>query len=122
MSTRAQIKIKGYPVLIYKHSDGYPDGVLPIIEPYMKKFLDNRGIDKEYAIARLMMRFGVVDKEHHEEMHRHDPDTFDNESFIGYGLSTELHGDIEFLYIIDLENQKINIVDRFGEVSIRFFG
>lgn len=117
MSTRAQIKIKDYPVMIYKHSDGYPEGVLPTVKPYMRKFVNNRGNDKEYAIARLMMHFGVVDKEWREKMHRENPNMFSEESFVGYGLTTELHGDIEYLYIIDLEIKSIEVVDVWAEES-----
>lgn len=118
MSTRAQIKIKDYDVTIYKHSDGYPQGVIPSLRAYLGKFVKNRGNDKEYAIARILMNFALLEKEYREKM----PSPFNEESFTGWGLCTDLHGDIEYLYIVDLECRKIEIVDTvLDESSIVFF-
>jgi len=51
MSTRCQIKIKDSKeknyadgnIHIYKHCDGYPSGVLPLLVPFVKRFFKERG-------------------------------------------------------------------------------
>lgn len=44
MSTRAQIVVEGIEeVKFYKHSDGYPEGVLPVLEPFVQGFLQKEG-------------------------------------------------------------------------------
>lgn len=101
MSTRCQIVIKDgesfNPIKIYKHSDGYPNGVLPTLEPFIKDFVVNRGPDVEYCLAQIVRHFAVKD------FVRNDKKEVPSSSrYIGWGLDTELHGDIEFLYIVDL--------------------
>jgi hypothetical protein len=63
MSTRAQIVVEGMEeVKFYKHSDGYPEGVLPVLEPFLKGFLKRRGYwNPEYLLARMVMAFGLTD-------------------------------------------------------------
>ena len=61
MSTRCQIGIytsekdplEAPRVLIYRHNDGYPEGILAYIEDYVAEFMAARGSDPEYLAARL---------------------------------------------------------------------
>lgn len=92
MSTRAQIVIMEddntvYPVKIYKHYDGYPEGVIPILAPFTLEFAQGRGADPEYFIAQCLGRFARAD---------YGPG---GANYTGWGLCTEYHGDIEYLYI-----------------------
>lgn len=88
MSTRCQIVVMEnettmYPVKIYKHCDGYPEGVLPTLEPFAQEFARDRGNDPEYMAAQIVRRFAVDGS---------------RDSFTGWGLCTEWHGDIEYAY------------------------
>ena len=103
MSTRAQIgiyksskkKISKPDVLLYKHSDGYPDGVIPIIEPFLKRFDAERGIaDTEYCGAWLSH---ALVEESIENMKKWFPKK-DGKSFLGHGICKNFHEDIEYFY------------------------
>jgi hypothetical protein len=134
MSTRCQIgiyrkketDIKEYEVLLYRHSDGYPSGVLPDIMPFLENFKKTRGIDDtEYAGARLMQYMtNLCDKNEiewaEERMKRNGNNTQSTindakqikqlKSFgstTGYGISKEFHGDIEFFYKINPETIQV---------------
>lgn len=95
MSTRCQIVVmetetKMYPVKIYKHCDGYPEGVLPELVPFAKAFASNRGNDPEYMAAQIVRAFALLDG--------HDNYLRAVESFTGWGVSTFWHGDIQYAY------------------------
>lgn len=106
MSTRSQIKLKNSTdnIHIYKHSDGYPEGVLPVLVPFVKDFMENRGYDECYLLAQIIRRFAIV--QHLEDIafdlkHPNLPKTNHMYSFLGWGLDCEKHGDIQYLYEID---------------------
>lgn len=90
MSTRCKIvmieKGKLYRVQIYKHCDGYPSGVLPILLPFLDRFSKERGNDSEYCLAQIVREFAV--KEPPKDM-------------LGWGLDTAFHGDEEFVYVVE---------------------
>lgn len=55
MSTRSTIKIEGVNFAkVYKHSDGYPEGMLGWLEAFNTSFNTNRGDDPEYKFAQLL--------------------------------------------------------------------
>lgn len=87
MSTRCQIgfyekeemDLNKFELLIYRHSDGYPEGVLPELLPVLKDFDKNRGLDDlEYASAWVVAKF--------------------KDNYLNIGISRDFHGDIEYLY------------------------
>ena len=95
MSTRCQIgiydeseaKTHEPDALLYKHSDGYEEGTLPILKEFHKKFRESRGFfDAEYFAARLIQHL------------TNDADYAD--SMTGYGISKSLHADIEYYYAV----------------------
>jgi hypothetical protein len=92
MSTRAQIQVEGSKVLVYKHCDGYPDGkhgVLAWLEPFVARFMKHRGFDVDYMTARIVeagIAKDVVDG--------------DDNGATGWGVDTEIHGDIAYLYTV----------------------
>ncbi len=58
MSTRCQIIVKGNDeVKIYKHCDGYPEGILPVLTDLLQQFIYERGDDPEYCVAQIIMAF-----------------------------------------------------------------
>lgn len=55
MATRATIKIEGVTFArVYKHYDGYPEGMLPWLEEFNQSFAEARGDDPEYKFAQLL--------------------------------------------------------------------
>lgn len=113
MSTRSQIgiyadkknKIDQPYTVLYKHSDGYIEGTLPLLEEFAKKFKTNRGFfDEEYFGARLIQFLTNQSDDHlkkWQEQRRKETDIspFD---MCGYGICGDkmLHGDIEYYYAI----------------------
>ena len=100
MSTRCQIHVKGSPILIYKHCDGYPEGVLPVLKPFAKEFAKKkkkkkRGEDPDYCLAQIIRAFAIEDYINSPEF------TPKKGYFTGWGVDTCIHADIEFLYVVD---------------------
>lgn len=56
MGTRALIFAEDSDVVIYRHWDGYPDGVLPELEPIVKEFFDIRGHEPDMLLANICYR------------------------------------------------------------------
>lgn len=112
MSTRSQIKYKDSKnnIYIYKHSDGYPEGVLPVLVPFVADFFKFRGDDECYFLAQLIRRFAVVDYLYNEKRAKKHPEIYGKREggvyeFLGWGLDCEQHGDIEYLYEVDKTGQ-----------------
>jgi poly-D-alanine transfer protein DltD len=107
MSTRCQIKVEGEKVLFYKHSDGYPDGVLPTLEDIVAKFKAARGFfDGAYLLARIGQRFMNDSQAHHTAIRKAwvaqgmKVSTQDDFDVTGYGYDTVIHSDIKYLYTV----------------------
>jgi hypothetical protein len=118
MSTRAQIQIEGSDVLIYKHQDGYPEGVLPTLKPFVDSFFQNRGYDPAYFTARCVAAFAAsYEKERAEWRARVERETpglaksygLDRPDFLSLGVDTSVHGDIEYFYHVSKD----------GEITVR---
>jgi len=105
MLTRCQIgfyaqktdKLKNPLVLIYKHSDGYEEGILPQLIEFHKLFIDSRGYDEEYYPARLIQFLTNHSDKELASFTDRDKKIVD---LLGYGISQGLHGDIEYYYAI----------------------
>jgi len=118
MSTRAQIKVKGSEVMIYKHSDGYPSETLPTLIGTMQTFIKERGNEPDYALAQIMRAFARRDEKRRQEKLAKD-DVFskyyEKQQMTGWGLDTVRHGDIEFLYTVDLSKGVVIVETGYGE-------
>lgn len=120
MSTRAQILILDknidyknsykYPqelihycyCLFYIHCDGYPEGLGKDLEDYIKSNgAQTRLNDVEYLSANILPYLKDTTRKDMEKEH----------DYTGFGISKEIHGDIEYLYIINLHDYKIICVD-----------
>ena len=96
MSTRANIMVEGSNVVIYKHYDGYPEGVLPVLIPFLKDFHKDRGMDEEYMVCQIVRAFAVEEGLAGEDDHVKEVDVK-----LGWGLDVGLrHADIEYLYVV----------------------
>jgi hypothetical protein len=116
MSTRSQIgfykrkpkqnELKEWESLIYRHSDGYPTGVLPDIIPFLKWWKSKRGInDLEYCAARLLQWLCNEYDKHSKEFEKQIGKTAlsndgDYTGIYGHGICKGFHGDIEYYYAI----------------------
>lgn len=97
MSTRCQVGIysnkeqnQDQPnVLIYRHTDGYPEGILSEITDYVDEFIAERGDDPEYLAARLTAMLCETCPS------------------IGVGGPDCKHTDIEFYYRVDGDTGKV---------------
>lgn len=115
MSTRCNIAFyeneeKGFEefeALIYKHSDGYPDGVLPFLVPFVQKFLSVRGFDVEYLSARALQHFANETDKGLEEYRREQGDEVETFEVLGFGICKDFHGDIEYLYCVYPDKIKV---------------
>jgi len=55
MATRATIKIEGVKFAkIYKHYDGYPEGMTEWLTAFNSEFVKSRGEDSAYKFAELL--------------------------------------------------------------------
>ena len=105
MSTRTQIVVEGNEkVKIYKHSDGYPSGVLPTLQKLLPLFQKNRGFDPEYLTAHISYAFIQESIDSMREYRKEFPNrggVDEGPSFTGHGLDTQFHSDIEYLYRVN---------------------
>jgi hypothetical protein len=108
MSTRCQIafyekdekNLNNFETLIYKHHDGYPENMIPLLLPFLQKFNKERGLsDIEYASARLLQYMCNESDKSNEEF-RKIYKMINGADFLGYGICKDFHGDIEYLYAI----------------------
>lgn len=99
MSTRCQIgfynagetDLTKWDALLYRHCDGYPEGVLPDLQPFLMRFSKERGLeDIEYLAARTLVHLAG-----------------DNTSLTGFGICKKFHGDIEYFYAICSSGVKV---------------
>ena len=117
MSTRSQIAfyeegekdLEKHKALIYRHSDGYPEGVIPDILPFLQWWLKRQGLnDIEYASARLLQYLCNLHDKHTVEFgkqySRLGKEVEDIEKgftgIYGHGICKDFHSDIEYLYAI----------------------
>ncbi len=139
MSTRCQIgiygkegvtELKNWDALIYRHSDGYPSGVLPDIMPFLAYFDRVRGVDDtEYVSARLLQYMANLYDRQAIEWHaqggisglrspRRDTEIEDTKKYagtLGHGISKQFHWDIEFYYAISKDGVRVYEVIGFDE-------
>ena len=119
MSTRCQIEFssiwenekkekKTESILIYRHSDGYPEGVIPDLKNFLK-WNGNRITDIEYTAANFI----YWSKRNTEEWMAKDkwfkerglnkwnePQDYNSPLLIGFGIceKDDFHMDIEYFY------------------------
>lgn len=105
MSTRANVKITdsfGDELWFYKHSDGYPESTMPTLEKFLAKVKSGKIRDNAMQASGWLV---VMGNEEHKEI---DPQLM-SWKVGAYEPTTGIHGDIEYLYHIDLEKKTITV-------------
>lgn len=99
MSTRANIIISDDVacVYFYRHADGYPEETMKSLKDFVKGYSSGQ------------LRRNVIQSSGWLVLHGHDEYKGDCQAWkVGaYEPTTEIHGDIEFLYEIDLANGEL---------------
>ena len=106
MSTRTNIVVKGNDSIIYKHCDGYPEYVHPILVPLLKVFKSNRGNDPIYCLASILREFTrkeiINSSDWYKQIDRNS-DEIPTEFCFGDDIQNYVSEDIDYLYVVDLE-------------------
>lgn len=103
MSTRANIILKdGIEELIfYKHCDGYPDGTLPLLQKFLDWVKTGKIRDNIVQASGWLILLGADTKTVPQ-------DGFDGGKCGDIEPTTHIHGDIEYLYVVDLIEKVIH--------------
>ena len=114
MSTRANIVIKDeYDKLwFYRHSDGYPEGTLPTLEKFMNALKDGTIRNNVNQAAGWLILLGAEEYDVKPDFTspNYKRDGREKDWKCGaYEPTTGQHGDIEYLYTIDLEKKTLEV-------------
>lgn len=112
VSTRAQIgfydkvdqPVEKHVALIYKHSDGYPEGIIPYLIEFAKEI---KRLDAEYASARFLQFMCNSDDLHMEKFSKRNKMSRKVWENLGFGICNAFHGDIEYYYAVNPEGVQI---------------
>ena len=118
MSTRANIIVRdSYDELIfYRHSDGYPEGALPLLQKFLAWVKEGRIRDCACQASGWLILLGA--KEYSVSIADGPPD---NWCCGAIEPTTAIHGDIQYLYVVDLVDEEIYIDGQNGfEYSGKF--
>jgi hypothetical protein len=134
MSTRANIVLKesysykdekgkiinrSEELIFYRHSDGYPEGTLPILNKFMDwlksgKIRNNLQQCAGWLIVLGAMEYNAIPKYEIENEYLKDTDTIEDPEDWKVGAfepTTCIHGDIEYLYTIDLSKKELTYTE-----------
>lgn len=126
MSTRANIIIKEgkEKLFFYRHSDGYPSGTMPTLNIFLKwlkegKIRNNVSQGAGWLIVLGAMEYAAIPEHTVTEIERYgrkskdcDIETIKEPTYWkcgAYEPTTGLHGNIEYLYTIDLRTNEITV-------------
>ena len=146
MSTRCQIEFtsiwenekkekKTESILVYRHSDGYPEGVIPDLKKFLK-WLGGRIEDLEYTVADFIywskrnFEERYYYKEWGGEKHKNGktkkwsaPQDFNSILLIGFGIceKDDFHGDIKYFYNVITNLTVKNCIPGKAKTEIKCF-
>jgi hypothetical protein len=116
MSTRCNVRIKEdlNEVWLYRHSDGYPEGVKPTLSKFIKNIVDGKIRNNASQSAGWLILFGADEYGEHWKTEK----KYSREEVLNpvhdwkcgaYEPTTGKHGDIHFLYTINMSDKTITI-------------
>ena len=111
MSTRANIIIKDqYTKLwFYRHSDGYPEGTMPTLEKFLDWVKSGKIRNNAGQAAGWLIAIGIDEyKTNYKGETKENPLEPGDDGLSGWKIGAyeptgDQHGDIEYLYTIDLD-------------------
>ena len=122
MSTRANVVIKDQygELWFYRHSDGYPEGTMPTLEKFLKWVKEGKIRDninqaagwltligaEEYGVKRSWADGELVETPK-ETVTEPSSDSMSGWKCGAYEPTVRQHGDIEYLYTIDLDKKTL---------------
>ena len=107
MSTRANIVItdeRGNKLFFYRHSDGYPEGAMPTLEKFMSWVKEGKIRNNVGQASGWLIMLGNLE---YEQKNEPTNDGYSGWKVGAYEPTPYIHGDIEYLYHLDLEKQTI---------------
>ena len=104
MSTRCNIVVRDgdKELWFYRHSDGYPESVLPDLEPLMEKLRDCTLRDNLSQFCGWLIVKG------HEDFHKRHPG-WAEEKVGNYEPTTGVHCVVQFVYELDLREKTLTV-------------
>ena len=103
MSTRANVILKDEQdkLIFYRHSDGYPEGTLPTLNEFLDLLKKGTIRNNVSQSAGWLIVIGA-----NEYKTQYPPQDW---KVGAYEPTTNIHGDIEYLYTIDLISKSIKV-------------
>ncbi len=107
MSTRANIIIKDKhsKLYFYRHSDGYPEVTMESLKGFCGMYHNQLRNNVSQSSGWLIL-LGAVEYGFKGEIQNNDK--FSGWKVGAYEPTTGIHGDIEYLYVIDLEKESLS--------------
>lgn len=113
MSTRANIIVidgNHDRLYFYRHSDGYPDGTMPTLESFMQLVTSGAIRDNTMQAAGWLVLLGAKE---YDVGHTPTSDRFSGWKCGAIEPTTQIHGDIEYLYVLNLATHRISVKEGF---------
>jgi hypothetical protein len=107
MSTRANILIKDShdELWFYRHSDGYPEGTMPTLSEFMRRIVEGEIRNNVSQASGWLIVIGHEEYAEQREKYPH----IGGWKVGAYEPTTGEHGDINYLYVVDLDEKTIEI-------------
>lgn len=107
MSTRANVIIKDSfsKLFFYRHSDGYPEVTGRSLKSFVKKYTQVK-----FRLDVMQSAGWLIIKGYQEYSNGKDGSKYDTWKVGAYEPTTEIHGDIEYLYVIDLDTRELKMI------------
>ena len=135
MSTRCNIILKegNEKIIFYKHSDGYPEGTMPLLTRFIELMRSNLIRDNIMQSSGWLVILGAIhyqtisgklfpdyDKESYDVDHNKIDglmNEFKPKDWLcgAIEITTDIHGDIDFLYEIDLDAKEVRCYEHWDD-------
>lgn len=109
MSTRANIVVKdGIDELwFYRHSDGYPQGAMPLLQEFVELIKSKKIRDNISQASGWLIMLGAQEYQQSVDKMKENKIGFSDWKVGSIEPTTGQHGDIEYLYTVDLPTKTI---------------
>lgn len=129
MSTRTNIVIKGNwgKIWFYRHSDGYPEGTMPTLQKFIEWIRSGKIRNNTEQASGWLILIGAIEYNTLPKFELEPKSTYSQYGNIAtikppqdwkcgaYEPAVGVHGDIEYLYVIDLEVKTISCYENWDD-------